>query len=86
MAKISERDLIRALCIIYLLCGESTHCHVPLEAVESKVPGHERGKVKKALRELVARGLVYEKSHGKGRRSYGLAREGVRKASLYCRE
>ena len=83
--KISERDLVRTLCIIYLLCNGSTRCHVPLEAVESKVPGHERGRVKKALRELVKKGLVYEKTHGKGRRSYGLTREGVGKANLYCK-
>ena len=86
MAKISERDLVRTLCIIYLLCGGSTHCHVPLEAVESKVPGHERGRIKKALRELIAEGLVYEKRHGKGRRSYGLTGEGIRRAHIHCRE
>lgn len=84
LAKISGKDLVRTLCIVYLLCGGSIHCHVPLEAVENKVPGHERGKIKKALRELVKKGLVYEKTHGK-RRSYGLTREGVQKAYIYCR-
>ncbi len=74
MTRISEEDMIRVLCIIYLLCGGSLWCHIPLEAIESKVPGHDRGKVKKIIRKLIARGLVYEKHHGKGRRSYGLTR------------
>ncbi len=85
MVKISERDMIRVLCIIYLLCGGSPKCHIPLEAIESKVPGHERGKIKKVVKELVTRGLVYEKPHGKGRKSYGLTREGIRTALNYCK-
>ncbi len=86
MVKISKRDLIRVLCIIYLLCGGSTWCHVPLEAIESKVPGHDRGKIKKIVRKLVTKGLVYEKSHGKGRKSYGLTKEGVKMVLTYCIE
>jgi len=84
VVKVSKRDLDRTLCIIYLLCGESKWCHIPLEAIESKVPGHERGKIKKAVKELLAKGLIYEKKHGKGRRSYGLTEKGLREARKTC--
>jgi len=57
------------LSIVCLLCGNLTWCHIPLEAIESKVPRHERGKVKKVVKELLANGLIYEKRHGKGRKS-----------------
>jgi len=60
MVKIAEKDLIKVLCIIYLLCGATTKCHIPLEAITSKVPRHKRGKIKKIIKELVVRGLIYE--------------------------
>ncbi len=85
MVKISKKDLIRILCIIYLLCGGSIWCHVPLEAIESKVPRHDRGKIKKIIRKLIAKGLIYEKPHGKGS-SYGLPRKGIELVLMYCRE
>ncbi len=84
--RISKEDMIRVLCIIYLLYGESIWCHIPLEAIESKVPGHDKGKIKKIIRKLIAKGLIYEKIHGKGRKSYGLTRDGRELVSVYCRE
>jgi len=84
VVKISKRDLDRTLCIIYLLCGETKWRHIPLEAIESKVPRHERGKIKKAVKELLAEGLIYEKRHGKGRKSYGLTEKGLREARKIC--
>jgi len=86
VVKISKKDAIKVLCIIYLLCDGSTWCHVPLEAIESKVPRHDRGKIKKIIRKLIAKGLIYEKPHGKGRKSFGLTREGVELALTYCVE
>lgn len=56
-----------------------------MEAIESKVPRHERGKVKKVVKELLANGLIYEKRHGKGRKSYGLIEKGLREAWKICR-
>jgi len=85
VVKVSRKDLHRVLCIIYLLCGDSKWCHIPLEAIESKVPRHERGKVKKVVKELLANGLIYEKRHGKGRKSYGLTEKGLREAWKICR-
>ena len=78
------RQLVRVLCILYAFCGTSTRCHVPREAVASRVPGELRGTVYKALRRLVNLGLVWEKSHGPGRRGYGLTKEGVRLARELC--
>ena|GEM_PF-2673732 len=81
MAKISKRGLDRTLCIIYLLCGETKRRRIPLEAIESKVPRHERGKIKKAVKELLAKGLIYEKRHGKGRKSYRANRKRTKKST-----
>ncbi len=79
-------DMIAVVCAIYKRCGyrASIHCHLPLEAVLSEFPPWLRGYYKKVLRKCVSKGLVYEKHHGKGRRSYGLTREGVRLALAYC--
>ncbi len=82
----TRQQLVRVLCGLYVLCGPSIHCHVPAEAVAATLPRHERGIVSKALRRLVALGLVWEKSHGPGRKSYGLTREGVRLAREICGE
>ena len=73
-----------ALCALYALCGSSTKCHVPPEAVASRVPRDTRGLIPKALRRLVAIGLVWEKTHGPGRRSYGLTKQGVEFARRLC--
>ena len=84
MTKISERDLNRTLCIIYLLCEGTKWRHIPLETITSKVPRHERGKIKKAVKDLLAKGLIYEKRHGKGRKSYGLTDKGLEEALREC--
>ena len=80
------RQLLRILCILYTFCGTSTKCHVPPEAVARKLPRDKRDLAPKTLRRLVALGLAWEKSHGPGRRSYGLTREGVRLAKELCGE
>jgi len=72
------------LCALYRLCGASTRCHMPQEAVTRKLPLELRGLAAKALKRLVAMGLVWEKTHGPGRRSYGLTREGVELARQIC--
>ena len=78
------RQLLRILCILQSYCGSSTSCHVPLEAVAQKLPREKRDLAPKALRRLVAMGLAWEKSHGPGRRSYGLTREGAGLAKQLC--
>ena len=75
-----------ALCALYALCGASTKCHVPPEAVAHRVPREMRGHIPKALKRLVAMGLVWEKTHGPGRRSYGLTKKGVIEAREVCGE
>ncbi|BES82744.1 hypothetical protein [Pyrodictium abyssi] len=69
--------MLRAvLCALYSLCGASTKCHIPPEAVARRLPREARGMASKALRRLVAMGLAWEKSHAPGRRSYGLTKKG----------
>ena len=82
--KPTPRQLTRILCILYAFCEASTKCHVPPEAVAHKLPREARGITHKALKRLVAMGLVWEKTHGPGRRSYGLTREGVELARQIC--
>jgi len=77
-------ELRLALCALYLICDLSTKCHAPLEAIAAKARRDLRGSIHKALRRLVAMGLVWEKSHAPGRRSYGLTREGTRVAKELC--
>ena len=84
--KPTARQLLRVLCILYALCGASTHCHVPPEAVARKLPREKRDQAPKTLRRLAAMGLAWEKTHGPGRRSYGLTREGARLAKQLCGE
>jgi len=81
---LTPRQLTRILCILYALCGASTKCHVPPEAVAHRLPREARGMVPKALRRLAAMGLAWEKTHGQGRRSYGLTKEGVELAKQLC--
>jgi len=82
--KPTPRQLLRILCILHALCGSSTKCHVPPEAIAHRLPREARGTVAKALRRLTAKGLVWEKPHGPGRKSYGLTRKGVRTAEQLC--
>jgi len=82
--KPTHEALHAVLCALHRLCGSSTRCHVPPEAIAHRLPREARGIVPKALRRLAAIGLVWEKSHGPGRRSYGLTREGAVKAREIC--
>ncbi len=84
--RVHRSFLIRTLCAIYEYCGKTTHCHVAPENIAKLFPRHLRGQVYDALHQLVREGLVYEKPHGKGRKSYGLTREGVELALTYCVE
>lgn len=85
-SKPTMEELRLALCALYLICGSSTRCHAPPEAIAAKARRDLRGAIPKALRRLAAEGLAWEKSHGPGRRSYGLTREGVRLAKELCSE
>jgi len=76
--------IIRILCAIYEYCGTSTHCHVASEKIARLLPRYQRGYVKSALRQLIREGLVYEKHHGKGRRSYGLTEKGAEHVKKLC--
>ena len=67
--KPTREELRLALCALYLLCGSSTRCHAPPEAVAAKARRDLRGSIPRALRRLAAMGLVWEKSHGPGRKS-----------------
>ncbi|BES81920.1 hypothetical protein [Pyrodictium abyssi] len=81
-----RREQLRiALCALYRICGLSTRCHVPPEAV-ARLPREARGIAAKALKRLVALGLAWEKTHGPGRRSYGLTKKGVELARELCGE
>ena len=82
--KPKEYELEAVLCALYAKCNGSTHCHVPLEAIKVKLRKELWPILRRALRELVVEGLVYEKRHGKGRGSYGLTKEGVRRAREIC--
>ena len=82
--KPTSAQLARVLCGLYAVCGASTKCHAPPEAVAATLPRHERGTVAKTLRRLVVMGLAWEKTHGPGRKSYGLTREGVQLAREIC--
>ena len=84
--KPTTEELRLALCALYLICGTSTKCHAPMEAIAAKTRRDLRGAVPKALRRLAAMGLVWVKSHGPGRRSYGLTKEGARLATEICGE
>ena len=84
--KPTPEALHAVLCALHRLCGASTRCHVPPEAVTRKLPPELRGQAARALRRLAAMGLVWVKTHGPGRRSYGLTREGVRLAKQLCGE
>ena len=72
--RVEPEHLQAVLCALYRLCGPTTKCHVPGEAVARKLPKHMRGVTWKALEELRRRGLVYQKG---GTESYGLIRKGV---------
>ena len=79
-------ELRLALCALYALCGASTRCHAPPEAVAKKIARHLRGAAPRALRRLAAMGLAWEKTHAPGRRSYGLTKKGVELAKQLCGE
>lgn len=81
MPGVDEATLTRILCGLYRLCGDTTHCHIPGEAIARKLPRHDRGKAWKALRQLERQGLVYRKG---GTDSYGLTREGLERAREAC--
>ncbi|MEB3860635.1 MAG: hypothetical protein GSR84_00260 [Desulfurococcales archaeon] len=83
MGRKDEDTLRRTLCSLYQICGDSTHCHVPGEAIAGKAPKHERGQIWRALKKLVRQGLVYRKG---GTDSYGLTREGLERAREECME
>ena len=82
--KPTVEELRLALCALYTICGPSTRCHAPPEAVASKARRDLRGAIPRALRRLAAMGLAWEKSHGPGRRSYGLTKQGVELAKQLC--
>lgn len=85
MAPKPTREQLRiTLCILYRLCRGSAKCHVPPEAVAAKLPRDRRDAAHRALRRLVAMGLAWEKTHGPGRRSYGLTKQGVELAKQLC--
>ncbi len=86
MGRQDEDDLVAIVCAIFRKCGLTVHCHLPLEAILRQFPPWMRGYFRKVLRKAVNKKLVYEKPHGKGRKSYGLTREGVELASLRCKE
>ena len=74
------------LCRLYYLCMGSTKCHRPPEEILRGFPSDVGKEAKKHLRKAVNKGYIYEKHHGKGRRSYGPTRQGLRKARQICRE
>ncbi len=84
MAKLDPQTLRETLCALYLLCGPTTKCRVPREAIMRRLHPTLRGLTAKALKELQHQGLIY-KAGGKGK-TYGLTREGVRRALEECRE
>lgn len=71
------------LCALYRLCVASTRCHVPREAILSKVPPWLRGYYKRFIREAERLGLIYRKG---GTKSYGLTKAGVAVARRECVE
>ncbi len=81
-------DILAIVCAVYRKCGHraTVHCHLPVEAILSMFPPWMRKYYKKALRNSVRKGYVYEKPHGKGRRSYGLTKAGVELALTQCIE
>ncbi len=81
--RVEPEHLQAVLCSLYRLCGESTRCHVPGEAITRTLPKHQRGAAWKALKQLVRQGLVYRKG---GTDSYGLTREGLERAREACLE
>lgn len=84
VSKPKEYELEAVLCALYAKCGNSVHCHVPSEAIKAKLRKELWTILKRMLKELIVEGLIYEKRHGKGRRSYGLTKEGVRRAREIC--
>lgn len=79
--KLKEYELEAVLCALYAKCGDSIYCHVPLEAIKAKLRRDLWPILRRALRELEKKGLIYRKG---GTKSYGLTREGVRKAREVC--
>ncbi|GEM_PF-4797834 len=78
------------LCGLYIKTRGSTHTHFPLEyilknLIHKWIVESDQRVLRKALKELVNEGLLWEKSHGKTR-SYGLTKLGVRRAKEICFE
>ena len=84
MPKPTKQEIIAVLCALYIVCGESIHCHKRPETIRKKVSIKIGTKtVKRALEILCNQGLVWR--HG-GRNTYGLTKEGIRLAKMICRE
>ena len=81
-----DEGIIAVICRIYYLCGESTKCHMPREAVTRRLLPYNGKEARKYLGKAVNQGYIYEERHEKGRRSYGLTKKGLRKAREACRE
>ena len=79
--KPKEYELEAVLCALYAKCNGSIHCHVPLEAIKTKLRRELWPTLRRTLRELEKRGLIYRKG---GTKSYGLTREGVQRAHEIC--
>ena len=80
-SKPKDCELEAVLCALYIKCYNSIHCHVPLEAVKAKLRRELWPILRRTLRELERKGLVYRKG---GTKSYGLTREGTRRAREIC--
>ncbi|MCE4624955.1 MAG: hypothetical protein F7C35_03715 [Desulfurococcales archaeon] len=81
--RVEPEYLQAVLCTLYRICGPTTKCHIPGEAVARMLPKHMRGIAWKVLEELRRRGLAYQKG---STNSYGLTQKGVRRALLECSE
>ena len=84
--KVHRRFLIRVICRLYEICGLAVKCHASPQDIARMFPRHLRGLVYEALEQLVREGILYEKHHGKGRRSYGFTTQGIETARLILKK